>query len=163
MHDKYISIKNWSKFQHYRTRNPPWIKLYNSLLDDYEFTSLAPESKLLLIHLWLLASRTDNLIPYDVQWIIDKTQLKQLLDFEPLIRAGLIVINDYDSTLIASCKHHAITSREEKRREDKTFFPLKPKKCHRTGCMKMGTTWDTDDTGLRYWMCDDHRKKGAKV
>jgi len=31
--------------------------------------------------------------------------------------------------------------------------------CHRMGCMKMGVTWDTDDTGLRYWMCDDHKKK----
>lgn len=163
MHDKYISIKNWSKFQHYSQRNPPWIKLYNSLLDDYAFTSLSSDSKLLLIHLWLLASRTDNLIPWDEDWIAGSIKLNKPFNLEPLLKAELIVINDYDSTLIASCKHHAITSRVEKRREDKTFFPLKPKKCHRTGCMKMGTTWGNDDTGLKYWMCDEHKKKGAKV
>lgn len=162
--NEYVSIKNWSTFQHYTDRNPPWIKLYNSLLDDYMFTSLSPESKLLLIHLWLLASRTDNLIPYDEDWILAKTQLKQSLDLEPLLRAGFIVINPLDSTLIASCKHHAITSRANKSRaKTGELFPSKPKKCHRTGCKKMGTTYDYDDTSLIYWMCDDHRKKGARV
>ena len=38
-----------------------------------------------------------------------------------------------------------------------------PQICHRLGCMKMGTTRGKDDTGLRYWMCDDHKKKEAKV
>jgi len=137
--------------------------LYNNLLDDYKFTSLPSESKLLLILLMLLASRTDNLIPYDEEWIVAKIQLKPPWNLEPLLRGGFIVINSLDSTLIASCKHHAITSRAEKKREDKTFFPLRPKKCHRTGCMKMGTTYDYDDTGLVYWMCGEHRKKGARI
>jgi DNA-binding NarL/FixJ family response regulator len=31
------SVKNFERFQHYKDRSPPWIKLYNELLDDYEF------------------------------------------------------------------------------------------------------------------------------
>src|SRR5690606_19747530 len=33
----YLTVKNFERFQHYKDRNPPWIKLYNDLLDDYEF------------------------------------------------------------------------------------------------------------------------------
>ena len=35
-----FSVKNWDEFQHYKDRNPPWIKLHNHLLDDYEFEML---------------------------------------------------------------------------------------------------------------------------
>ena len=26
--------KNWSQFQHYKGRRPPWIKLHRALLDE---------------------------------------------------------------------------------------------------------------------------------
>ena len=29
-------VKNWSKFQHYKNRNPPWIRLHVEILDDYK-------------------------------------------------------------------------------------------------------------------------------
>ena len=29
--------KNWSDFQHYKERNPPWIRLHRSLLDNFEW------------------------------------------------------------------------------------------------------------------------------
>ena len=32
-----LRILNWEKFQHYKVRRPPWIKLHHSLLDDYAF------------------------------------------------------------------------------------------------------------------------------
>ena len=30
-----LHIKNWGEFQHYKKRNPPWIKLHKKLLDDF--------------------------------------------------------------------------------------------------------------------------------
>jgi len=27
-----LRVKNWGKFQHYKDRNPPWIKLHRGLL-----------------------------------------------------------------------------------------------------------------------------------
>lgn len=51
-----IKPKNWKEFQHYKDRNPPWIKLHKSLLDNYEFQSLQLASKALAPCYWLLAS-----------------------------------------------------------------------------------------------------------
>ncbi len=51
-----MKIKNWSKFQHFKDRRPPWVKLYRDLLDDMEWHQLDPLSSKVLITLWLLAS-----------------------------------------------------------------------------------------------------------
>ena len=32
-----LRIKNWSEFQHYKDRAPPWVKLHHSLLDNFEW------------------------------------------------------------------------------------------------------------------------------
>lgn len=53
-----IRPKNWRDFQHYKTRRPPWIRLYRALLDDYEFQCLPLASKALAPQLWLLASES---------------------------------------------------------------------------------------------------------
>jgi len=49
-------IKNWEKFQHFKDRRPPWIKLYRDILDDLEWFKLDSDSKAFLVELWLLAS-----------------------------------------------------------------------------------------------------------
>jgi len=56
-------IKNWEKFQHYKTRRPPWIKLYRKILDDKDWYELKGESAKLLVMLWLLASENNGIIP----------------------------------------------------------------------------------------------------
>jgi hypothetical protein len=53
-----IRPKNWTQFQHYKSRRPPWIRLYRSLLDDFEFQRLPLASKALAPLLWLLASES---------------------------------------------------------------------------------------------------------
>jgi hypothetical protein len=55
-----IRPRNWSTFQHYKTRRPPWIKLYRALLDDFEFQRLPLASKALAPMLWLLASEAER-------------------------------------------------------------------------------------------------------
>lgn len=55
-----MKIKNWSKFQHFKDRRPPWVKLYRDLLDDMEWHELDPLSSKVLITLWLLASEDDT-------------------------------------------------------------------------------------------------------
>jgi len=49
-------IKNWSEFQHFKDRCPPWIKLYRHILDDPEWFALSGEDTKVLVMLWLLAS-----------------------------------------------------------------------------------------------------------
>jgi len=57
------SIKNWKKFQHFRDRRPPWIKLYRELLDDLDWHELEPKAAKVLVMLWLIASENDGNLP----------------------------------------------------------------------------------------------------
>ena len=55
-----MKIKNWSKFQHFKDRRPPWVKLYRDLLDDMEWHLLDPAASKVLVSLWLIASEDEN-------------------------------------------------------------------------------------------------------
>lgn len=58
----WLRIKNWSKKQHYAKRRPPWIKMYNTLLDPGEaFMRLSEQDQWQLVRLWLVASRAEEL------------------------------------------------------------------------------------------------------
>jgi len=89
---KTFRVKNFEKFQHYKDRNPPWIKLYNDVLDDYAYASLPDASKYHLSAIWLLASRSNNSLPFDPQWIANRINAKSPVDLEILVQAGFIVL-----------------------------------------------------------------------
>jgi hypothetical protein len=79
-----IKIKNWHKFQHFKDRKPPWIKLYRDLLDEPRWFKLSGESAKTLIMFWLLASESDGYLP-DIKTIsfrlrIDEKKSKSLID-----------------------------------------------------------------------------------
>jgi hypothetical protein len=118
---EYVRIRNWEKYQHYSQRNPPWIKLHNRMLDDYDYGCLPDSGKLLLITLFMLASRTDNNIPTDPEWIRSKGMLKGKIDLDPLIKAKFIEhvadCNQNASTMLADCKQNGGT--EERRDRDR--------------------------------------------
>ena len=86
-----FSVRNFERFQHYKDRSPPWIKLYNELLDDYSFAVLPDASKWHLVAIWLLASRSDNEIPADTKWIAGHIGATEQVDLTPLQQAGFIV------------------------------------------------------------------------
>lgn len=86
----YFMVKNYEKFQHYKDRSPPWIKLYNELLDNYEFGRLQDASKLHLILIWLLASRHDNRLPWDPEWIAKRIGASEVIDLDVLETHGFI-------------------------------------------------------------------------
>ena len=55
-----ISIKNWSKFQHYQNRRPPWIKLHRELLENRQWFQCSQGASKLLVELWLVASDNED-------------------------------------------------------------------------------------------------------
>ena len=55
-----VKIRNWTKFQHYKHRKPPWLKLYRELLEDPEWMAQSDGAKALLLELWMVASDTDD-------------------------------------------------------------------------------------------------------
>ena len=58
-----MRIKNWTKFQHFKDRRPPWVKLYRDILDDIEWHELDPIAAKVLVMLWLIASEDEGRIP----------------------------------------------------------------------------------------------------
>jgi len=58
-----MRIKNWKKFQHFKNRKPPWIKLYRDILDDIKWHELDAKAAKVLVMLWLIASEDEGNIP----------------------------------------------------------------------------------------------------
>ena len=56
-----MKVKNWSDFQHFKDRTPPWIKLYRYLLDDPDWHELSGDDAKMLIMIWLIASEDKNM------------------------------------------------------------------------------------------------------
>jgi hypothetical protein len=127
---RFIKITNWDKLQHYKKRNPPWIKLHTYLLDDEEFECLQDDSKLLLICLYLFAARKGNgEIPDNPAYLQRKLPVNKKVKLQPLIDAGFISRYQNDSNLLPFCAHDAIpeteTEAEGKQRHNKGDFSLK--------------------------------------
>lgn len=56
-------VKGWHKFQHFKDRKPPWVKLYRDLLDDLDWHELDPVAAKALVSLWLIASEDNGQLP----------------------------------------------------------------------------------------------------
>ncbi len=55
-----LRVKNWSSYQSYKDRKPPWIRFHKSILDDYKFHSMSANARAILPMLWLLASEDED-------------------------------------------------------------------------------------------------------
>jgi hypothetical protein len=112
--------KNWSEYQHYKDRNPPWIKLHRDLLNDRDFMCLPIASKAIAPLLWLLASEAKNgEFNSDVVELAFRLRMteKEVNDgLNPLISKGFFVDA---SGVLAECLQVAIPETETER-ETKT-------------------------------------------
>jgi hypothetical protein len=119
-----LRVKNWTGFQHYKLRNPPWIKLHKSLLDDYEFQCLPIASKALAPMLWLLASEyRDGVIDAPTEKIAFRLRItvgEFNTALNPLIDSGFVITGQAASTALAERLQDADSETEretEKERE----------------------------------------------
>lgn len=120
-------IKNWEKFQHFKDRTPPWIKLHKEVLDQRDINRLSDKAFRVLVGLWLLASEDHELrghIPNEddiaFRLRMDKSNvsrcLQELENF--LIRDDISVISRRyhdDINMISPRYHH---DDPEERREE---------------------------------------------
>jgi hypothetical protein len=58
-----LRIANWTTYQHYKERRPPWVKLHVQLLDNVELAALPTTTQLVALKLLLVAAKTENRIP----------------------------------------------------------------------------------------------------
>lgn len=113
MKPDYLTIPSLDKWQHYKDRCPPWIKLHRDMLNDYKFSCLPDASKAHLLSIWLLASQMDNEIPNDVDWIAKKINATDKVDIKLLIDSGFILLVQDASKPIAKSKQSALVETEE--------------------------------------------------
>lgn len=116
---KYLRVKKWDEHQHYTDRDPPWIKVYNRLLDDYEFLAMDETSQAHLVKLWLLASRTENKIPNDIAFITAKIGAKTPVKIDVLIASGWLELSDGSDTPARPVRARKVATRKKKDREKK--------------------------------------------
>ena len=105
--------KNWSEYQHYKDRNPPWIKLHRDLLNDRDFMCLPIASKAIAPLLWLLASEEKsgdfNANVAELAFRLRMSE-KEINDgLKPLISKGFFVDA---SGVLAECEQLAIPETE---------------------------------------------------
>jgi hypothetical protein len=98
----FLQIVNWHKAQKYQKINPPWVKLYTSLLSDdgedarwqarQRWASLGPAGQALLVNLWLYAATTttDGRIWWDAELMREVLPYTGPLDLGPLLAAGFV-------------------------------------------------------------------------
>jgi uncharacterized phage protein (TIGR02220 family) len=95
MPQKFLSIKNFEKYQHFKKANPPWIKLYRSLFLDREFMKLTTPCKYLYIGLVTLASEGCNRVPNDLHFISHRLAINPSeIDLKPLYKAGFLIASE---------------------------------------------------------------------
>ena len=127
--------KSWSTFQHYKNRNPPWVKLHKTLLDDRDFFCLPVASKALAPMLWLLASEgEDGIIEKDLGDIAFRLRMTEadLTDaLKPLVDKGFFIDA---SGMLAERQRVAIPETEkETEKEKRQTQSQKPKKMSAAG------------------------------
>jgi hypothetical protein len=115
---RYLSVKNFTKHQHYKDRRPPWIKLHVEVLDDYAFSCLQDASKAHLMLLWVLASKLDNRIPYDLPFLTRKLGATSPVDVDELVLLGFIEVSQDDSRPLAGRKQTAMPETETETETD---------------------------------------------
>lgn len=114
----YLMVPNLEKYQHYKDRTPPWIKLHNSILEDYEFGSLPDASKYHLVAIWLLASRTSNKLPADSGWISKKIEATGKVNLDLLVEHGFLeyILEDQE---VQSVEQDASKKLSESKQKDR--------------------------------------------
>jgi hypothetical protein len=89
---RYLRVRNFDALQHYKDRNPIWIKLYCSILEDYDFATLPDETKFHAVGLMLLASRSNNKFPDDEAWLRAKINAEKEINLEKLLEIQFLEV-----------------------------------------------------------------------
>lgn len=127
MHPPTLSVRNWTKFQYYKDRTPPWIKLHYELLTSPDWVMIDDASKLLAVVCMLVASRNEGCVPNNPAYLKKVGQLAKLPSFKPLIDCGFLESGADASNLLADASPHA-RSRETETETDKEIeTPISPK------------------------------------
>ena len=144
-----MKVKNWSDFQHFKDRTPPWIKLYRYLLDDPDWHELSGDDAKTLIMIWLIASEDKNM---EGNLPSLKTLAFRLRITESKLKQSLNKLNNWliqdDNIMLSSCYQVVIPETETETETEtyscandfETFWLNYPKKKSKATALK---AWKT--------------------
>jgi hypothetical protein len=139
-----MKIKNWSKFQHFKDRKPPWVKLYRELLDDIEWHLLDPKAAKVLTMLWLIASEFDGNLP-DNKTLAFRLRFSEKDTKEAVSKLSHWLIQDDIKTISERYQDDSLereTEREtEKEEETEVDKPISTK----SQLTKLSDSWELPD------------------
>jgi hypothetical protein len=148
-----LAPKNWSTFQHYTKRNPPWIKLHRDLLNDRQYMRLPIASRALAPLLWLLASEGENgVFDASIEELTFRLRLPQdeiEKGLRPLIDQGFFIIA---SGVLAQCLQGA---KPETEAELETEAKAKIEKEKTQRATRLPNDWQPTDRMLAF--CENER------
>ena len=125
-----MRIVNWSQYQHYRNRCPPWVKVHWSLLTSDTWVTLDDASRVLVIASMMLASRDkamDGSFNGSPEYVRRVCYLNTLPNWDPLLAVGFVeVVPDASKTLASASTMQAKWCSETERETEKEN-PLTPK------------------------------------
>lgn len=116
---EYLSVRDLERFQHYKNRCPPWVKLYWSILDDPAYLGLSEVDRHRYMMAILIASRVENKILNDGDYLAKLMRLSDPVDLTALIDSGLLLAwcKPSASSPLAARKQNALS---EKRRGEES-------------------------------------------
>lgn len=126
------TIRNWREFQHYKDRNPPWIKLHYALLSSQDWVMLNDASRVLAVACMLLASRSDGQIDGSeaglaylqrVAYLNKKPELKPLIDCGFLECASNLLSNARPETEVQDLTETEKKQQRAKKVNGQAFTP----------------------------------------
>ncbi len=88
--NQFFRIANFEKYQHYKDRKPPWIKLYREVLSEPKFFALTDAERYYLIGLFILASQHDNRLPYNDEWLKVELKTTKQIPVAKLLQLGWV-------------------------------------------------------------------------
>jgi hypothetical protein len=116
---QYFKVKNFEKYQHYKDRRPPWIKLYRDIWQDTNFYKISDRSKLSYIGLLTIASELQNNIPFDPQWIKARLALSKVPNLKCLYENGFIENVEKGKDLLLATRYARDRDRDRDRYTEK--------------------------------------------
>jgi hypothetical protein len=101
-----LTAKNWDQFQHYKNRQPPWIKLHRDVINSFAWARLQTASKALAPCLWMLASESmDGIVNADIKelaWKFGMTENEVRDGIDGLVKAEFFALEDAPNIYICS-------------------------------------------------------------
>lgn len=114
-------VKNWAKFQHYKHRCPPWIKLHVDIFSSEDWVMLDDASKLLAVACMVIASKHNGIVPDSPDYIQRVAYLNKRPNLKPLIDCGFIENTLADASKSKRMRTNADTEQSRAETEEESI------------------------------------------